>query len=319
MNLVILDGYAENPGDLSWDWLETLVDSYTVYDYTAPEETLERSRDADILVTNKTVLPAEIINALPRLKYIATLATGYNVIDIAAARKRGVSVSNIPAYSTNGVAQLVFALLLELMNHVGLHNSSVKAGDWTKSRHFCYWKTPLTELHGKTFGIFGFGQIGKAVAQIANSFGMRVLATSPHSRNYEGFGSVEFVELDTLLKESDVISMHCPLTPETNGIVNKDFLAKMKPNAVLINTSRGPVINEADLAAALKAGRIAGAGVDVLSTEPPKADNPLLGCDNCIITPHIAWASLEARTRLMNVFRANVEGFLRGEEQNVVN
>ncbi len=217
------------------------------------------------------------------------------------------------------MAQLVFALLLELMNHVGLHNGSVKAGDWTKSRHFCYWKTPLTELHGKTFGIFGFGQIGKAVAQIANAFGMRVLATSPHSRSYEGFGSVEFVALDTLLRESDVISMHCPLTPETTGIVDRAFLAKMKPNAVLINTSRGPVINEADLAAALKEGRIAGAGVDVLSTEPPKADNPLLSCDNCIITPHIAWASLEARTRLMNIFRANVEGFLRGEEQNVVN
>lgn len=319
MNLVILDGYAENPGDLSWDWLKTTVDSYTVYDYTAPQDVLERSLDADILVTNKTVLTAETIRALPKLKFISTLATGYNVIDIAAARDCGVSVSNIPAYSTDGVAQLVFALLLELMNHVGLHNESVKAGDWTKSRHFCYWKTPLTELHGKTFGIFGFGQIGKAVAQIANAFGMRVLAVSPHSRSYSGFGSVEFTELDTMLKESDVVSMHCPLTPETTGIVNKDFLSKMKPSAVLINTSRGPVINEADLAAALKDGRIAGAGVDVLSTEPPKADNPLLRCENCIITPHIAWASLEARTRLMNIFKANVEGFLKGEEINVVN
>ena len=319
MKLVILDGYAENPGDLSWEWLADTVDSYEVYDFTAPEEVLARSLDADILVTNKTVLPKEIIDALPKLKYIATLATGYNVIDIAAARARGISVSNIPAYSTDGVAQLVFALLLELMNHVGLHNESVKAGDWTRSRHFCYWKTPLTELHGKTFGIFGFGQIGKAVAQIANSFGMRVLAVSPHSRDYSGFGSVEFTDLDTMLQKSDVVSMHCPLTPQTTGVVNKDFLDKMKPTAVLINTSRGPVVNEADLAAALKAGRIAGAGVDVLSTEPPKADNPLLACDNCIITPHIAWASLEARTRLMNIFRANVEAFLRGKEINVVN
>ena len=319
MKLVILDGYAENPGDLSWNWLKDLVDNYIVYDYTAPEETFERSRDADILVTNKTVISGELIRGLPNLKFIAALSTGYNVIDIAAARERGISVSNIPAYSTNGVAQLVFALVLELMNHVGLHNASVKAGDWTKSRHFCYWKAPLTELHGKTFGVFGFGQIGKAVAQIANAFGMRVLATSPHSRSYEGFGEVEFVDLDTLLHESDVVSMHCPLTPETTGVVNADFLSKMKTNAVLINTSRGPVINEDDLAAALREKRIAGAGVDVLSTEPPKADNPLLACSNCIITPHIAWASLEARTRLMNIFRANVEGFLRGEEQNVVN
>ena len=319
MKLVILDGYAENPGDLSWDWLQEKVDSFVVYDYTAPEEVFARSLEADILVTNKTVLPGEILRKLPKLKFISTLSTGYNVIDIAAAREMGVSVSNIPAYSTDGVAQLVFALLLELMNHVGLHNESVKVGDWTRCRHFCYWKTPLTELHGKTFGIFGFGQIGKAVAQIANAFGMRVLATSPHSRDYAGFGSVEFVTLDTLLKESDVISLHCPLTPQTTGLVNEAFLAKMKPTAVLINTSRGPVINEADLAAALNAGRIAGAGVDVLSTEPPKADNPLLSCENCIITPHIAWASLEARTRLMNIFKANVEGYLSGEEINVVN
>ena len=319
MNLVILDGYAENPGDLSWDWLREKVDSFVVYDYTAPEDVLARSLDADILVTNKTVLPGDILRKLPKLKFISTLSTGYNVIDTAVAREMGVSVSNIPAYSTDGVAQLVFALLLELMNHVGLHNSSVKAGDWTRNRHFCYWKAPLTELHGKTFGIFGFGQIGKAVAQIANAFGMRVLATSPHSRDYTGFGSVEFVAQDTLLQESDVLSLHCPLTPETTGLVNEAFLAKMKPTAVLINTSRGPVINEAALAAALNAGRIAGAGVDVLSTEPPKADNPLLSCRNCIITPHIAWASLEARTRLMNIFKANLEGYLNGEEINVVN
>lgn len=319
MKLVILDGYAENPGDLSWDWLKELVDDYEVYDYTPPELTLQRSRDADILVSNKTVLPAEIIYALPALKCILVLATGFNVVDGDAARARGIPLCNIPAYSTDGVAQLVFALLLELTTHVGLHNDSVKSGDWTRSRHFCYWKTPLCELHGKTFGIFGFGRIGKAVAQIANAMGMRVLAVSPHTRFYDGFGSVTFTDLDTLLRESDVVSLHCPLTPDTTGLVNEAFLKKMKKTAFLINTSRGPVIDEAALAAALRTGEIAGAGVDVLSSEPPQADNPLLSCETCVITPHIAWASFEARTRLMNIFRGNVEAFLRGSPTNVVN
>jgi len=319
MKLVILDGYAENPGDLSWDWLRDLVDTYEVYDYTPPALTLERSRDADILVSNKTVLSAEIINALPDLKCILVLATGFNVVDGSAARARGIPLCNIPAYSTNGVAQLVFALLLELTTHAGLHNDSVKAGDWTRSTHFCYWKTPLCELHGKTFGIIGFGRIGKAVAQIANAMGMRVLAVSPHTRFYDGFGSVSFVDLDTLLQESDVVSLHCPLTPETTALVDANFLGKMKRSAFLINTSRGPVIDEAALAAALQNGEIAGAGVDVLSCEPPKADNPLLACENCVITPHIAWASFEARTRLMMIFRGNVEAFLRGVPRNVVN
>ena len=319
MKLVILDGYAENPGDLSWDWLENLVDEYEVYDYTPPELTLARSRGADILVSNKTVLPAEIIDALPDLKCILVLATGFNVVDGKAARARGIPLCNIPAYSTDGVAQLVFALLLELTTHVGLHNDSVKAGDWTRCRHFCYWKTPLCELHGKTFGIVGFGRIGKAVAQIANAMGMRVLAASPHTRFYDGFGSVAFTDLETLLKESDVVSLHCPLTPDTTGLVNESFLQKMKKTAFLINTSRGPVVDEAALAAALQTGEIAGAGVDVLSTEPPKADNPLLGCETCVITPHIAWASFEARSRLMEIFRGNVEAFLHGAPTNVVN
>ena len=319
MKLVILDGYAENPGDLSWDWLNDLVDDWEVYDFTPPEKTLERSRGADILVSNKTVLSAETINALPNLKCILVLATGFNVVDGKAARARGIPLCNIPAYSTDGVAQLVFALLLELTTHVGLHNDSVKAGDWTRSQHFCYWKTPLRELHGKTFGIFGFGRIGKAVAQIANAMGMRVLAVSPRTRHYDGYGKVEFVDLDTLLKESDVVSMHCPLTPETTGLVNEAFLSSMKPSAYLINTSRGPVIDEAALAAALQSGRLAGAGVDVLSTEPPKADNPLLACSNCVITPHIAWASFEARSRQMEIFKGNVEAFLKGAPRNVVN
>ena len=319
MKLVILDGYAENPGDLSWDWLRELVDDYEVYDRTPPALTLERSRGADILVSNKTVLAADVINALPELKAIFVLATGFNVVDGKAARARGIPLCNIPAYSTNGVAQLVFALLLELTTQVGLHNASVKSGDWVRSKDFCYWKTPLYELHGKTLGVIGFGRIGKAVAQIANAMGMRVLAVSPHSRFYDGFGSVSFVDLDTLLKESDAVSLHCPLTPETTRLVNADFLQKMKRSAYLINTSRGPVVDEAALAAALQAGEIAGAGVDVLSCEPPKADNPLLACPNCLITPHIAWASLEARTRLMEIFKGNVEAFLRGTPRNVVN
>ena len=319
MKLVILDAYAENPGDLSWDWLSDVVDSYEIYDRTPPALVLERSRGADILVSNKTVLTKETIDALPDLKFIAVLATGYNVIDVAAARARNIPVANIPAYSTDGVAQLVFSLLLELVNRVGDHNQSVKRGDWTCCPDFCYQAAPISLLGGKTFGIIGFGRIGQAVASIANAFGMRVLACTPHPRAYDGFGSVEFVPLDTLQRESDVISLHCPLTAATTGLVDANFISKMKPTAYLINTSRGPVVNEADLAAALNAGTLAGAGVDVLSTEPPKADNPLLKCERCLITPHIAWASLEARTRLMRIFRENVEAFLRGTPTNVVN
>lgn len=319
MNLVILDGYAENPGDLSWDWLKNLVEECTIYDITPPEKVIERSIDADILVTNKTVLTAEILSQLPKLKYISTLATGYNVIDTAYAREKGIAVSNIPAYSTDGVAQLVFALILELVNHVALHNKSVKDGDWCRSEHFCYWKAPIAELAHKTLGIIGFGKIGSAVAQIANAFGMKVIAYSPNTRTYIGFGNVEFRSLDEVVTESDFISLHCPLTEATNGLVNMDFLNKMKKSAILINTSRGPVVNEADLKKALDEGIIAGAGVDVLSVEPAREDNPLLTCENCIITPHIAWASLEARTRLMNIFKSNIEGFVAGKPVNVVN
>lgn len=319
MKLVILDAYAENPGDLSWDWLKDVVDEYDIYDITPPELTVERSRGADILVTNKTVLSKEILAELPCLKYISTLATGYNVIDTAFAREKGITVSNIPAYSTDGVAQLVFAFILEFTNRVALHNDSVKNGDWTKSEHFCYWKTPLSELRGKTLGIIGFGKIGSAVAQIANAFGMKVIAFSPNTRTYNGFGDAEFTTLDEVIEKSDFISLHCPLTDKTNGLVDMSFLSKMKSTAYLINTSRGPVINEADLRKALDEGVIAGAGVDVLSCEPPKADNPLLSCDKCIITPHIAWASFEARSRLMGIFKQNVEGFVKGEPVNVVN
>lgn len=319
MKLVILDSYTENPGDLSWDWLKDIVDEYEIYEKTPKDKVLERSLDADILVTNKVPVDRALIEKLPKLKFIAVLATGFNIIDCEAAKEHGIVVSNIPAYSTDGVAQLVFAFLLELTNQVGLHSKSVNDGEWSRSPYFCYWKTPLVELRGKVFGIVGFGKIGSAVAEIANAFGMKVKAYSPHTREYSGFGKVDFVSLDEVIETSDVISLHCPLTNETAGLVNAEFLSRMKKTAYLINTSRGPVVNEKDLRAALDSGAIAGAGVDVLSSEPPKEDNPLIGAKNCFITPHIAWASLEARTRLMNIFKDNVKGFVSGKPINVVN
>ncbi|MDD6146895.1 MAG: D-2-hydroxyacid dehydrogenase [Oscillospiraceae bacterium] len=319
MKLIILDGFAENPGDLSWDWLKNDVDDYRVYDITPKEKIVERCAGADIVVTNKTPITAETIEALPELKFISTLSTGYNVIDIAAARKANVPVSNIPAYSTDGVAQLVFAFMLEMANHVALHNDSVKSGDWVRSEHFCYWKAPISELAGKTMGIIGFGKIGSAVAQIANAFGMKVIAYSPNTRSYSGFGRVDFLSMDEVVSQSDFLSLHCPLTEETNGLVDMNFLKKMKPTAYLINTSRGQVICEQDLRKALDEGVIAGAGLDVLCVEPARSDNPLLDCDKCLITPHIAWASFEARSRLMDIFRGNIEAFLKGQPVNVVN
>lgn len=319
MKLVILDGYTENPGDLSWDWLNELVDEYTVYDKTPDELIYERAKDAEILVTNKTPLTAETLASLTKLRYISTLATGYNVIDVSAAKKLGIAVSNIPAYSTDGVAQLVFALLLEMTNSVAIHNKSVKDGEWASCEHFCYWKTPLTELSGKTFGIIGFGKIGSAVAAIANAFKMKVIAYSPNTKTYSGFGTVDFLSLDEVIASSDVISLHCPLTESTTGLVNMDFIKKMKKGAYIINTSRGPVLNESDVRKALDMGLLGGAGADVLSTEPPMADNPLATSDKTVITPHIAWASLEARTRLMNIFKSNVEGFIKGSPVNKVN
>ncbi len=319
MKLTILDGYTENPGDLSWDWLKDLVEEYEIFDLTRPEELFGRVKDSDIVVTNKVVLSAEMIRSLKKLKFISTLSTGYNVIDIKAARERNIPVSNIPAYSTRSVAQLVFALLLELTNHVAVHDESVKAGEWTNCRDFCYTKTPLFELQNKTMGIIGFGKIGSAVAEIALAFGMKVIAYSPNTRTFDGNGTVEFVPIEKVIEESDVITLHCPLTEETEGLVNMEFLKKMKNSAFLINTSRGQIINEKDLREALDCGIIAGAGVDVLSSEPPKKDNPLLGSEKCIITPHIAWASIEARTRLMGIFKENIEGFLSGNPINVVN
>lgn len=319
MKLVVLDGYEENPGDLSWEWFGDYVDEYVIYDSSEQEEIIERAADADIIVTNKKLITKEVIDALPKLKYISTLATGFNVIDTEYAREKGITVSNIPAYSTDGVAQLVFALLLELTNNVSLHNDTVKQGEWTKSKHFCYWKTPLTELANKTIGIVGFGKIGSAVAQIANGFKMKVIAYSPNTRSYDGFGSVDFVSLDEVIANSDVITLHCPLTKQTEGLVDMEFLKKMKKSAYLINTSRGAVIVEEDLRNALNEGIIAGAGVDVLSVEPAKADNPLLQADKCIITPHLAWASFEARSRLMEILKGNIRGYIEGNPVNVVN
>ena len=316
MKIVVLDGYTMNPGDLSWKGIEGLGEC-TVYDRTPPEKVVERAAGAEVVLTNKVVLDGAVMVRLPALKYIGVLATGYNIIDTAAARERGIVVTNVPAYATRSVAQLVFALVLELAHHVGDHSRGVHEGRWTRSPDFAYWDWTLVELEGLVMGIVGFGQTGRAVADLARAFGMRVLV---HTRTPKPpQESVRFVDFESLLRESDVVSLHCPLTPETEGLVNAKRLALMKPTALLINTSRGPVVNERDLAEALSAGRIAGAGLDVLSTEPPKADNPLLAAKNCILTPHIAWATRAARERLMRTVVANVRAFLAGRPQNIVN
>ena len=309
--IIVLDGAVENPGDLSWEPLAALG-NLTVYDYTAPQDVIARIGDAPIILTNKTVISAEIMAACPNLRYIGVLATGYNVVDIAEAKKRGIVVTNVPAYSTPTVAQFTMALLLEIALHVGHHSRVVHEGKWTACRDFAFWDYPLTELVGKTFGIVGYGSIGKATAQLAQAFGMKVLAYSRH-------GAEEFhTELDELYAQSDIVSLHCPLTAENAGMINRDTIAKMKDGVILINTARGGLINEADLREALLSGKVYAAASDVVSTEPIKADNPLLGLDNMIITPHIAWAALEARQRLMNVATDNVRQYLAGKIQNNV-
>ena len=314
MKITVLDGFAENPGDLSWEWLSEYGE-YTVYDRTPAELIAERAAGCDILITNKTPLRRDLLKTLKNLKYIGLLSTGYNVVDWDYCKEKGIPVCNIPSYSTAAVAQLTFALMLEHTNAVAIHSNSVYSGEWAACKDFCYWKVPLTELQNKTLGIIGFGNIGKAVAKIALAFGMKVIASTNHPAPFDG---VEFADKDTLLSQSDFVSLHCPLTDKTEGMVNADFLAKMKKSAMLINTSRGQVINEADLAAALKNGVIAAAGLDVLSVEPPKADNPLLGLDNCHITPHIAWAGYETRVRLMEICKDNLKAFSLGKPQNVV-
>jgi len=317
MKIVVLDGYTLNPGDLSWDGLEALGDC-TVYERSAPNETVERAKDAEIVLVNKVVLNADRMTSLPKLKYIGVLATGYNVVDVEVAKSRGIPVTNVPVYGTRSVAQMVFAHVLELAHHVADHSRSVREGRWSRSVDFCYWDTPLIELDGLTMGIVGFGRIGRAVAGIARAFGMNVLAHDafPQAEVPEG---VEMADLDTLLRSSDVVSLHCPLTAENKGMMNAERLATMKPTAFLINTSRGPLVVEKDLADALNNGVIAGAGLDVLDTEPPPADSPILKAKNCHITPHIAWATRAARARLMDTAVENVRAFLSGTPQNVVN
>ncbi len=318
LKIVVLDSYALNPGDLSWEWLLELGECH-IHHRTPQDKILERCEGADIILTNKTPLTKETLSKLPNLKYIALLSTGYNIVDWEYAKEIGVPVSNIPSYSTNAVAQLTFSLILEITNAVGLHSESVKTGEWSSCPDFCYWKTPLTELSGKTLGIVGFGQIGQAVADIAEAFKMNVQAVSGHETDQSHRKNFKWVDMETLAKTSDIISFHCPLTEKTIGLVNKEFIDKCKDSAIIINTSRGPVVNDKDLADALNCGKLLGAGLDVLTVEPPKADNPLLTAKNCFITPHIAWAGFETRERLMNILKENILAYFDGKPQNVVN
>lgn len=319
MKIVNLDGCTTNPGDLSWEGIERLGD-YVVYDRTAPNEIVKRAKGAQILIINKTVIDKEILDALsPQLKMIALQSTGYNVVDCEYARKLDITVCNIPSYSTSAVAQLVFAFILQITNEVALHSSAVADGEWCTCKDFCFWKKPLTELDGKTIGIIGFGSIGQKVAQIAEAFGMDVLAYTPHPKSIDGYKTLKFTDMDTLLSKSDIITCHCPLTPGTEGLINSENIAKMKKTAIFINTSRGPVVDENALAYALNNDLIAAAGVDVLKVEPPKSDNPLLSAKNCFITPHIAWAAKETRERLLKILEENISSFLNGIPQNVVN
>lgn len=320
MKIVILDSYTTNPGDLSWKFLSKYSDDIMIYPRTSKEDVIKRAKGAEILIINKTVLGKYELNELaPELKYIGLQSTGYNVVDLKAATKNGVTVSNIPSYSTNAVAQLVFSFILQFTNKVNLHSESVYNGEWTECPDFCYWKAPLSELDGKTIGIIGFGSIGQRVAGIAEVFGMNVLFTSKSIKDTAKFKTARQVDLDTLFGKSDFVTCHCPLTDETTGLINLDNLRKMKKSAILINTSRGPVVNEEDLAYALNNDIIAGAGLDVLSEEPPKADNPMFKAKNCYITPHIAWASKETRARLINILDSNIEHYLSGNTQNKVN
>lgn len=317
MHIVILDGYAANPGDLSWEEMKQLG-KCVIYDRTSPTEVLERSRGAEILLTNKTVLNADTINALPDLRYIGVLATGFNIVDTEAAKARGVIVTNIPAYSTDSVAQMVFAHLLNICQQVQHHSEEVRKGRWSNNPDFCFWDTPLIELRGKKMGIVGLGHTGSRTARIAIAFGMEVYAYTSKS-SFQLPHEIKKMELDELFSECDVISLHCPLTPDTREIVNASRLSLMKSTAILINTGRGPLVNEQDLADVLNEGRIYAAGLDVLNQEPPHADNPLLTARNCYITPHIAWASTAARERLMQIAVENVKAYIEGKTMNVVN
>ena len=316
MRITVLDGYGLNPGDLSWKGFEALGDC-TVYDRTTPEQLMERAAGAEILITNKTILTADILKALPDLKYVGILATGYNVVDVKAAKELGIVVTNIPAYSTDSVAQMVFAQILTITQRVEYYTEENRKGRWANSRDFCYWDTPLMELAGKKIGIVGFGHTGQATARIALAFGMKVFAYTSKSAEQLP-ADITKLSLDELFRTCDVVSLHCPLTDTTKNLVNAERLKQMKSSAILINTGRGPLVNEKDLADALNNGTIYAAGVDVLSCEPPKADNPLLAAKNCYITPHIAWATKEARVRLMDIAVENLRSFLSGTVINNV-
>lgn len=320
IKIVILDGYTTNPGDLDWKPMEELGD-VMVYDRTSYKEwdvMVERAKEADILIVNKIKVTKELLSECPNVKMIGTLSTGFNTIDLDAANARGIVVCNVPAYSTEAVAQFTFALLLEITQHVGEYSKEVKNGRWSKSKDFCYFDNPLMELKDKTFGIIGLGNIGKAVAGIAQAMGMHVIAYSPR-RSKDGARFAEYVELCELYQRSDVISVHCPLNESTRGMIDAKSIAKMKDGVILINVARGPILVEEDVAAALQSGKILAAGVDVVSAEPIQENNPLLKCDNCLITPHIAWAARETRKRLIAIASANVKGFLEGNVQNRVN
>ncbi len=320
MKIVVLDGYTENPGDLSWEELGKLGE-LTVYDRTSltdEGEAIARIGDAEVVFTNKTPITRHIIDACPSIKFISVLATGYNCVDYAYAKEKGIPVTNVPTYGTASVGQFAIALLLEICHHIGHHNQSVHAGNWEKCADWCYWDYPLIELDGKTLGIIGFGRIGQTTGRIAKAMGMRVLAYDSFPSD-SGRAIAQYVELEELLAQSDVVALHCPLFPETQGIINRDTIAKMKDGVIILNNSRGPLVVEQDLADALNTGKVAAAGLDVVSTEPIKGDNPLLTAQNCIITPHISWAPRESRQRIMDCAVANVEAYLAGNPIHVVN
>lgn len=316
MKIVILDGYTINPGDLSWSALEK-YGALTVYDRTPSELIVPRIGDAEVVMTSKCILSAEVLRQCPRLKWIGILATGINMVDLEYASARGIRITNIPAYSTDSVAQFTFSLLLEICNRVGLHSEAVHSGQWQNSADFCFCMTRQTELAGKTFGIIGYGNIGRRTAKIAEAFGMKVLIASNYPDPIFETEQIAFATLDRILSESDIVSLHCPLTDANKGFINRESISEMKDGVILLNTSRGPLINEADLADALKSGKVSAAGLDVLSVEPPR-ENPLIGLPNCIITPHIAWITKESRTRLIDIAVSNLESWLAGENRNSV-
>jgi len=318
MEIVILDGYTLNPGDLSWDKLEELG-KVTVYDRTALNQVVERARSAGVILTNKVPINKEVLEKLPELHYIGVLATGYNMIDVDYAKEKRIVVSNVPGYSTASVVQMTFALLLELCHRVQRHSDAVMSGKWSASSDFCFWDYPLTELADKKMGIIGFGDIGQKVADVASVFGMEILGHSRTETDQTHRKNFRWTNLEELLEQSDIVSIHCPLTSQTAGLINNRTLEKMKRTAFLLNTSRGPIVREEDLAAALNEGKIAGAALDVLSTEPPPLNNPLFMAKNCLITPHVAWATKEARLRLMESVVSNLSAYLDGNPKNVIN